>query len=86
MKALPPAFRCEGPLSRKQAMDHSWGAGLSTTEDLAFAKKARSDPKAPALFTPAQNMMVKVGRAPRFQGSVVLARLRVLPRSAERPR
>jgi hypothetical protein len=45
---------------------------LSSTEYLAFAKKARSDPKAPALFTPLQNTMVKVGRAQRFEGNVVL--------------
>jgi hypothetical protein len=45
---------------------------LTGRDYLAFTKKARSDPKSPALFTPPQNATVKVGRAPRFEGNVVL--------------
>jgi C-terminal processing protease CtpA/Prc len=45
---------------------------LSGREYLAFTKKARNDPKSPALFTPPQTTMVKVGRAPRLEGNVVL--------------
>jgi hypothetical protein len=45
---------------------------LATHEYLAFAKKARSDPKDPTRFTPLQETLVHPSRRPHFGGPVVL--------------
>jgi hypothetical protein len=45
---------------------------LAPHDYLAFAKKARSDPRDPRLFTPLQETWVRPGRKPRFEGPVVL--------------